>query len=645
MSSRFQACWKTVLTTVLSASIAATLAAVEYQDDFADGIDPEHWTVVSNDHGFTCDDTGGDVFISHPEDGLGWGDGGYMQLCYAYDLVGDFDVSIDFFDATLECRDRGWNGVGLLVGFGHQFIGLGRNTEEVGGHVVGVWADPPAVWYSMPETATSGRLRVSRVGSMVTAYFDETVVHQQWSNLEQVTNLCVNVEHSHSIDSVSAHLDDFSLVADKTAPGRQIARIEASDGVGGDEFGAPIALNGDTLVIAAQEADYEFFPPNRPVSGAVYIFDRDSENPSGWSEVAKISQPEGEIVDEFGNSLAIHGTTLVVASWRACTERSLPEWICEAGAVYLFEQDQGGPGNWGFVKRFIAEGTWDADRFGSSVSIDGDLLVVGSSRFPSTGGHAGPGRAFVFQRNQGGPGNWGQVADLVGSDTEDGDAFGTAVSISRNSVIVGATRTDDACPGEFQCWSGSAYVFERDYGGPNNWGQVKRLSPDDLVLRDCFGATAVIDGNTAIVEQRNHGRSYGAAYVFQRDYGGVDNWGLVAKSKQTSNIGSPLDFRGDVALVAETGAAVILARNRGGENAWGEVARLSRRTGWAEGGFPTSLAVDDDFFVVGATSAVKEVDGIWRGENVGAVYIFELSQSEPPPVLRIRRSAGRRLRP
>jgi hypothetical protein len=623
------------ITLLISAPLWRT---VNYSDDFSDGIDPEHWTLVSNQPLYTCDDSGGDVLLKKPEGGGGWGQNDFFKVCFSPNIIGDFDISVDYSDAVVDWNSEHWgNELALEVGFGHHYFQIARGDGE-DGDWVGTWVDPPGVGSGFFEASMSGRFRIARTRSIVTAYFNERVVHRGNYSAEQVTHLCLSLKNNFATDALSVRFDNFSLVGDGYSPARQVARIEASDGEGGNEFGAPIALNGDTLVIAAQEADYEFFPPNRPVSGAVYIFDRDSGNPAGWSEVAKISQPEGELVDEFGKSLAIHGTTLVVASWRACTERSLPEWYCEAGAVYLFEQDQGGPGNWGFVKRFIAEGTWDADRFGSSVSIEGDFLVVGSS-------NSGSGKAFVYEKNQGGLENWGQVAELVGSDTEDGDRFGTALSISGNLVVVGATRTDDACPGEFQCWSGSAYVFERNYGGPDNWGEVKKISPDDLVQYDRFGRTAVIDGDTVMVETMNQQTESGATYVFHRHHGGVNNWGLVVKSEPTSPFHGKLDFRGDLALIGDSGTAIARARNQGGVDAWGEVARLSRRTGWSEGGFPSSLAVGDGGFVVGAVSAFKDVDGIWRGENVGAVYIFKLNQSEPPPVLRLRRSAGRRLRP
>ncbi|MBN1346965.1 MAG: FG-GAP repeat protein, partial [Phycisphaerae bacterium] len=62
-----------------------------------------------------------------------------------------------------------------------------------------------------------------------------------------------------------------------------------------------------------------------------------------------------------------------------------------------------------------------------------------------------------------------QLAKLTASDGADGDIFGVSVSISGDTVVIGAPRNADA-----GSYSGSAYVFQRDQGGADNWGQVAK---------------------------------------------------------------------------------------------------------------------------------------------------------------------------
>ena len=69
------------------------------------------------------------------------------------------------------------------------------------------------------------------------------------------------------------------------------------------------------------------------------------------------------------------------------------------------------------------------DGFGSRVAISGDTIVVGDDMNP--GGVVGPypGAAYIFERNSGGADNWGQVAKIAASDGADSDSFGHAVDI------------------------------------------------------------------------------------------------------------------------------------------------------------------------------------------------------------------------
>ena len=104
------------------------------------------------------------------------------------------------------------------------------------------------------------------------------------------------------------------------------------------------------------------------------------------------------------------------------------------------------------------------------------------------------GAAYVFERDQGGAGNWGQVKKLTASDAEAGDDFGASVAVSGDTAVVGAAyeiRRGSA--------AGAAYVFERDQGGAGNWGQVKKLTASDAEADDRFGASVAVSGDTAVV--------------------------------------------------------------------------------------------------------------------------------------------------
>ncbi|MBU1695026.1 MAG: FG-GAP repeat protein, partial [Verrucomicrobia bacterium] len=162
------------------------------------------------------------------------------------------------------------------------------------------------------------------------------------------------------------------------------------------------------------------------------------------------------------------------------------------------------------------------DRFGYAVAVAGDTAVVGAYS-----NQTGQGAAYIFYRDEGGAGNWGQAAKLTASDGAAGDEFGYAVCITGDTVVVGARHDDDGGAD-----AGSAYVFYRDEGGADNWGQVKKLTASDGAAGDEFSYSVSVEGDTAVIGapfDDDAAAAAGSAYVFYRDQGGTDNWGQVKK--------------------------------------------------------------------------------------------------------------------
>lgn len=129
---------------------------------------------------------------------------------------------------------------------------------------------------------------------------------------------------------------------------------------------------------------------------------------------------------------------------------------------------------------------------GHDVALHGDMLVVGAFGDDDFGSQSGA--AYIFERNFGGPGNWGESKKLTASDGSNADGFGQWVRISGDTLAVGAVGDDDN-----RTDSGSAYIFERNLGGTDNWGQFKKLSASDGAASDRFGASPVIQNDTVIV--------------------------------------------------------------------------------------------------------------------------------------------------
>jgi hypothetical protein len=381
-------------------------------------------------------------------------------------------------------------------------------------------------------------------------------------------------------------------------------------------FGYSVAISNDSVVVGA---------PYAPDPGEAYLFERNQGGADNWGKVMKVAPLETIVpYGLYGSSVAISGDTLVVGAM------GTDDGGTERGTAFIFARNHGGsPDSWYQVTRLAASGTGeDGDQFGYSVAISGDTLVVGAKKHDVASTDAGA--AYVFERNQGGPAdNWGQVTILLASDAEDDDHFGESVSISNDTIVVGASYEDGAGAGR-----GAAYVFERNQGGiADNWGQVTKLTAADTADSDYFGYSVAISGDTVIVgAPREDGATpsgnLGAAYIFGV---GDGQWQQVdiahaSDAEAEDRFGYSVAISGDTAVVGadgedgggtDMGAAYILERNQDGADSWGEVKKLfgwdSTNYNW----FGWSVAISGDTVVVGAPGEDS------AGNTSGAAYVFE----------------------
>ena len=154
-----------------------------------------------------------------------------------------------------------------------------------------------------------------------------------------------------------------------------------------------------------------------------------------------------------------------------------------------------------------------------------------------------------------------EVAKLSASDAAQSTSFGVSVRIDGDTVVVGAGAVDDVCPPApdprppTSCNSGAAYIFERNEGGADMWGEVKKLTALDAATDDFFGQGTAIQGDTVVVGATQENPSFapgnGVAYVFERDFGGANNWGQI-KKLTASDGASGDDFGHDVAISGDT---------------------------------------------------------------------------------------------
>jgi hypothetical protein len=239
------------------------------------------------------------------------------------------------------------------------------------------------------------------------------------------------------------------------------------------------------------------------------------------------------------------------------------------------------------------------DHLGGPVALSGSTALVGA-----WDKNHSRGAAYIFVQHGS---RWTQQAKLTAADGATGDHFGTAVALSGDTALVGA-------PGKSGC-SGAVYVFVQ-HGG--RWSQQARLVARDLAMRDWFGRSVALSGNTALVGAWYKASGIGAAYIFVRV---GSHW--TEQARLTAHDGVPGDYfgtsvavSGAIALVgagfknSDMGAAYIFVR-RGVR--WTERARLSAADGSVGDIFGTAVALSGTTALVGA--------GFAHG-STGAAYVF-----------------------
>jgi hypothetical protein len=400
----------------------------------------------------------------------------------------------------------------------------------------------------------------------------------------------------------------YPVVVDPELWSQEGARLGTTDGAAQDKFGTAVSVSGDTAVVGA---------PTKNVGantdqGAAYIYVRTG---TVWAQQgSSLPRTDAASGDQFGASVSISGGTVVVGAPNKTVNTNTAE-----GAAYIYVRNgttwtQQGPA--------LPESR--SARFGGSVSVSGDTVVVGA---PSTGGplgQPGQGIAHVFVRN-GTTWTEQQALELPASGTAN-DAFGSSVSVSGDTAVVGASG-HQVGPNARQ---GAGYIFVRS--GTVWTQQGASLGIANAAADDSLGSSVSISSDTVLIGASGRGIGgsveVGAAFVFVRTNTTWTQQGSALTSTNGttgSQFGAALSVSGDTALVGAPGEVVtgnvgegnayLFARS-GGQ--WVQQGNpLSRADGAQVDQFGASISVSGNTVLVGASA--KKI-----GANIsqGAAYAF-----------------------
>jgi len=338
--------------------------------------------------------------------------------------------------AKLTASDASTNDYfGSSVAISGDIVIMGAYGDDDGGNLSGsayLFKKPDGGWIDAHETA-----KLTASDAAASDYFGHSVAISG-----DTVIVGANQDDVGGGDSGSAYLFEKPL-SGGWIDTNQTAKLTASDANTSDNFGVSVAISGDTVIVGANWDD-----DGGSVSGSAYLFEKPVSG--GWidaNQTAKLTASDAAIGDNFGVSVAISGTTVIVGAYGDDDGGS------GSGSAYLFEKPLSGWKSDTETVKFTASDAAAEDFFGNSLAISGDRVIVGA--YNDDDGGSKSGSAYVFKKPDSGWIDAHETTKLTASDANASDYFGHSVAISGDTVLVGADRDDDGGSN-----SGSAYIFK-----------------------------------------------------------------------------------------------------------------------------------------------------------------------------------------
>lgn len=305
---------------------------------------------------------------------------------------------------------------------------------------------------------------------------------------------------------------------------QESAQLTAAQPALQDRFGSAIAIHGNTLLVSADSRREE-------TPGVVFQFTRTEAG--GWEQTGQWIPGDGMVGDRFGASLVLGADFALIGA---------PSQADTAGAVYVFAIDDDG---WHWSGKLVPDSSNAGDRFGASISVAGDHLLIGAP-----GRNEGKGVVFHFHRVGAG---WVEQGTLDPGRVDEGSGFGATVAVSGSRAYVGMPRFND------RAGAVAVFTFDQDTG---EWRSSTRLVPFDGRRRTEFGSALAVTDDGLLVGAPGSA----SIHAFSGD---EDGWYGVVKIVPEN----PLDSRSYGSAIA-VGAGLIAVGVSGADGGAGTAVVL-----------------------------------------------------------------------
>ncbi len=369
----------------------------------------------------------------------------------------------------------------------------------------------------------------------------------------------VDVSQSGNLTLIGRSHDDLVITADpgsayifrnlENATGtlQQNLELFASDGSDNAYFGFKVALAGDIGLISGADAIGNNLQ--------VYVFrGLDSSSGTRTSQNAILRASDGVV----GSAVSLSGSTGIASNNSANSAQ---------GKAYLYRNLDGITGTVTQNAILVASDGAANDFFGADVSVSGGIGLIGTSQVGKAGA------AYVFRNLTVSGGPFSESQKLAASDGATNDRFGSNLSLSGTTALVGADGDDIGAATD----QGSAYVFRSVDTGFGTANQTAKLTAGDGNAGDRFGFAVSLSGGIGLIGAFGDNSSLGAAYLFRNLDSGTPT--QFAKIKPGSHLnagdrfGYAVSLDGDQFVIGATHADGIVAES--GTAYSGSVASLT----------------------------------------------------------------------
>ena len=537
-----------------------------------------------------------------------------------------------------------------------QLYASGLSTEEYFGHtlcidgdyiIIGAYGDDTNATNAGSAYLFKKSSNDSTISKIAQLYASDASTSDNFGNSVSIDGEYILIgahdEDSPAVDAGASYL--FKKSSDDTNI-TQIAKLKASDAQSDDHFGNAVAISGESMVVGASGKELD-----AGIAGSVYIYDLEPyDRIYLYNQMSSIVVYEG-IKDIYNiDATSPSGVVSSTLDGIDSTEFDLNSNLLSFNYITSFEnptdsdldniysvtlqlsnlagkelvvdmnitvQNQ----NYLQIDKIQSQDIEAYDRFGTSVSVSGDYIVVGAYREDTVANNAGS--AYLFKKEI--DGNITEIVKLQADDAQENDFFGYSVAISGDYIAVGAWGEDTTGSD-----AGSVYLYKKD-ANDLSVSQIAKIQSDNAHNDDNFGYSVAIDGRYVAVGawgEDSYGSNSGSAFVFRiEDNNSVTQIGQVGASdlEDYDFFGESIAISGNYIIVGanhedsitEASGAAYLFKKDSNDLTITQIAKLKADDADSYDNFGKSVSISGDYMVIGANQEDE------NGADSGATYLFE----------------------